>query len=114
MKSVEEIFDKYKAIQKKKAEEYSVTEKVIADFVLHIRNFYKIYDLHEKTNHSQIFELLFIDKRNLSSESISQRTYISVKTLYRFKIQYLDFILEAMKNDVFGDGIGQILTEFFD
>ena len=111
MKTLEQLFCKYKAIKKKQSEEIDIAEKSVVEFVSYIRKFYEIYDMHESTNHSEILELLFFNKRKLSGEYIAQKMYISPKTLYRFKTQYLAFISNAIKSDVFGIKIGQILTE---
>lgn len=107
----EKLFRKYKAIKKKKTEYCTSDEKAVLEFISHIKDFYKAYDIHENTKHARIFELLFLSNRKLSGENISQKMFISPKTLYRFKKQYIDFVSAALKEGIFGDEIGQILTD---
>jgi hypothetical protein len=112
MESLDKIYNRYRIIRKKAPNERDASEKLFIEFIQYIIDFYKIYDVHEKTYHAYILELLFLSKRKLSTEVISQKAHISVKTLYRFKKQYLFFISESLQNGIFGEKFGQILSDF--
>jgi hypothetical protein len=105
------IFDIYRAIKKKAVENLSVGEKLTLEFIIRFVDFYKLYDLHENTNHTHILELL-LSKRKLSTEAISRKTHISIRTLYRFKKQYLVFIQKSLEIGIFVGKPCQILSDF--
>lgn len=50
--------------------------------------YYQIYDLDNNTNHSKIFECLYLFKNYLSDMAIAQRTFISVDTLRKYIMKY--------------------------
>lgn len=53
-----------------------------------IKSYYSIYDLDNNTNHSMIFECLYLSKKYLSDVAIAQRTFISVDTLRKYIVKY--------------------------
>lgn len=54
----------------------------------HIKDYYKIFDLENSTNHSKIFEYLYLLKKYLSDTEIAQRTFISVDTVRKYIVRY--------------------------
>ena len=112
MEPINKLLVTYRTLKNKKTVEYSEAEKILMNFVSQIHNFYKAYDLHESTNHSKVFELLFLEKRQRSCESIAQNTNIAVRTLSRFKAQYLSFMSKVLQSDAVGNEIGQNLSDF--
>jgi hypothetical protein len=106
----EKLFDKYAEIRKKTAKDYDADEKTIIEFILRIYEFYKLYDIHEGTNHSYIFELLFLNIRKISNEAIARKAFISLKTLYRYKIQYFSFMSDILQTDILGEEFHKLLN----
>lgn len=112
MKPLDKIYDKYRSIKNKASNERSADEELLVEFVSIIIDFYKIYDIHEQTNHAQILQLLFLNKWGLTGEAIAQRSYISIKTFYRFKKKYSIFMLKALQLNIFGERYRQVLSDF--
>lgn len=53
-----------------------------------MKEYYEIYDLDNNTNHSKIFEHLYLSKKYLSDLAIAQRTFISIDTLRKYEAKY--------------------------
>jgi len=112
MKKITDIFKQYKTIIRKPAAEHSPADKAIIAFVSYIRDFFIMYDLYENINHARLFDLLFLNKRKLSCESIALKTFVSVKTLYRFKKKSLSFISDMLQSGFPCEEKGQIMSVF--
>lgn len=69
-------------------EQEEIKKRNVSEIFNTIDNYYKIYDLDNNTNHSQIFESLYFSKKYLSNMVIAQKTYISVDALKTYIVKY--------------------------
>jgi|GEM_PF-6657377 len=109
MKHVKEFLNKCKVLTQKPKYTYNESEKKLAYFLTQLKNFYKIYDVHEKSKFSQVFELLFVNPSNVSGEYIAQKLFISTRTFYRYKKKIFAFIKKVIEANVLGSDYGHML-----
>jgi len=50
--------------------------------------YYKIYDIENGTNHSEIFKTLYITKKYKTFDEVSHRFGVDIKTLYNYREKY--------------------------
>lgn len=59
-------------------------ENQISDILSMLYQYYKIYDIDKHTVYSQVFYMLYLDRRHYTYNKIAEKTHIALSTIKRY------------------------------